>query len=154
GDTPLGSQTNFFNVDTYFMSREELTAALAKVAPQMQRLHQALAKPCLLPVDYAGATPLVDAYFGGIHCLKQALSAEGRLAELDGAVDRCLAVNFDQIELGYACRRGGLLDHAQAGATATGAGVWAIDRLRLRLNKEQCLSAVARLAEFESRAEP
>jgi len=145
---------NFYNFSPYHMTRDDLAGALTQIAPALRQIHQGLAKPCLLPIDYRNPQPLSDEYFGHMHCVRQALLAEARLAELEGELDRSLAVRLDLFEFGHDCRRGGLLKHNDAGAKGVAEGVFAVQQIRDRLSRAQCLAAVARIEALEAAAEP
>jgi hypothetical protein len=150
GKIEISRGVNFHNCDPYYISNEDLMSSLEKATSALKRAHVALDKPCVMRIDYRDA----ESRYSHFHVLAQAFVAEGQLAKLNGDRERELDCYLDAIRVGYAARRGGLMSHAQPGATVSGQGVFAIKWILDDLRAEQCVRVAKRLEQIESDAEP
>ena len=132
-----------------------LHAFVNKHDADLEAAHDALKRPCRVPVDYFS---LELNEFGPFHELARAILAQAKLAQIKGRTDEPWRAYQDTIRLGGALSDGGVLVDYLVGVTIEGIGVdgmgQAIDSLATNSTAEQCHEILTYLQTVEIREVP
>jgi hypothetical protein len=141
-------------IDSYdTASKPQLASAVKAISPIYQRLEVGLQKQVQCPVDYSD-TDLNFDVITSFRSLARALTARGRLAEVEGRVSDAADSYLDSVRFGYAQRRGGLMIDGLIGTACSGSGRWHLFDCRKKLSEPQCSVLIRKLFQLEKQAEP
>ena len=138
------------------MSREELRAFVTKNAEALKLARTGLGRECRVPLDYPRRTIDDDilSRLAGMKRLVEAMSAEGRLAEMENRPADAMEAYLAVIRLGYAISRGGLILDCLVGIATESIGTAILEKLVPTLNAKQCREAPATIESCEAQREP
>jgi hypothetical protein len=140
-----GTAINTGAIDVDTATNTQLTQAVAQVASATQRAREGLAKAVRAPLSYSYSITTF-AHIALIRNLQWAFHAEGRLAHLNGEFNEALASHMDNVRLGFASRRGGLLVDGIVGVAISNVGASGVYEVHHELSAEQCRAAAAELS--------
>ena len=152
-----GMTVNSWNFVESTATKPQLVAAVAEVAPAIDRGRRGLAMSVLVPTEYAYREDSVGNFLNHIsafRALARAYSATGRLAALNGDFDAAASAYLDAVRLGVASRRGGLIVDGIVGAAMTRVGALGLFEIHERLSAPQCQRIIEELSSLESQREP
>jgi len=136
------------------MSEEDLRTFVRKNSEALRLARTGLSRACQVPLDYS---PTNETHFSNLATLKrlaQALTAEGRLAEVENRPADAVEAYLSTIRLGPALCRGGVIIDALVGIAVESIGTVRMEKLTPTLDAKQCREAAAVLESCESQREP
>jgi hypothetical protein len=140
--------------DYVTMSEEELRAFVRKNAEALKLARVGLGRGCRVPLEYS-ATSTTNLYnLPLIKRLAQAMTAEGRLAEMENRPADAAEAYLAVIRLGCAMSQGGLIIDSLVDIAIESIGTTGMQRLAPTLDAKQCREAAAALELCEARRDP
>jgi hypothetical protein len=136
------------------MSEGDLRALEMKNSEALKLARTGLTHVCQVPLDFSAPNPT---YFTNLAVLKRlahAITAEGRLAELENRPADSAEAYLTVIRLGYAIGQGGLLIDSLVGIAVEAIGTTSMERLAPRLDAKQCREAAVALQSCAGQREP
>ncbi|MHC4401087.1 MAG: hypothetical protein ACYTG0_15530 [Planctomycetota bacterium] len=136
-------------------SAAQLRAFVTQHRQVLDAARAALNEDCRVPVRYSrdeDDRQLREYY--AIRSLYRSLSAEGKLADMEGRTADAVAHHLDLIRLGQATARDGLLIDFLTGSAAEGMGLNGLGRIRKKLTPAQSRTLIAALRRLETTREP
>lgn len=133
---------------------EKLRAFVQSNAPALTIARAGLAMECRVPprVSVEDAAQRVGVR-GRIKLLTHLFLAEGRLAEMDGRLDRAAECCLQAIELGHDSTRGGVILDKLVGVAIEQLGFRALAKISPQLSAAQCRDALKKLEALEASRE-
>jgi hypothetical protein len=136
------------------MSQEELRAFVEKNTEALKLARAGLDRECRVPLDYSTTNTMRISNLAGMKRLAQAMTTEGRLAELENRPADAVEAYVAVIRLGHAISQGGLIIDSLVGIAIESIGTAAMERLALTLDAKQCREAAIALESCEARRAP
>jgi hypothetical protein len=136
------------------MSEEKLRAFVQTNAEALKLARAGLDRKCRVPLDYSPTGTVRMDRLSRIKALSDAMSAAGRLAELEHRPTDAAEAYLAVIRLGSATSQGGILIDSLVGVAVEGVGSSCLEKLAPTLDAKQCLAAAAILESCESSREP
>jgi uncharacterized protein YhaN len=135
------------------MNETQLRGLVKRNSAALTGARAALQKQCAVPVQFTEtyiSNHLDD--LSGIKRLSQAFAAEGMLAEMDGHTNEAVRSFLDDIRLGNASMRGGVLIDGLVGVAVDAIGTAHIQTLVPNLDAKSCRETAATLEELDSQS--
>jgi hypothetical protein len=136
------------------MSEADLRALSLKNSEAVKLARTGLTRVCQVPLDLSSPNPTYFTNLAVVRRLAQAVTAEGRLAELGNRPADAAEAYLTVIRLGYAIRRGGILIDALVSIAVESMGTVNMERLAPKLDAKQCRQAATILESCEELSEP
>lgn len=136
------------------MSEEELRAFVKKNAEALKLVRTGLGRECRVPLDYSATNTAVLGNLAVIKRLAQAMTAEGRLAEMENRPADAAAAYLAVMRLGVASSHGGLIINSLVSIAIDTIGAVRMEKLVTNLDAKQCREAAAALESCEAQREP
>jgi hypothetical protein len=136
------------------MSQGDLQTLAMKNSEALKLVRTGLTNVCQVPLDFLAPNPT---YFTNLAVLKRlahAITAEGRLAELENRPGEAAEAYLNVIRLGYAISRGGLLIDSMVGIAVEAIGTVNLERLAPKLDAKQSREATTVLESCQGLREP
>ena len=128
-------------------------AGVDEVAKAIGRGRQGLARQSVVPLDYANGETILQ-HVQLVRNLSRLFDAEGQRAKMNGAFEESVNAHVDNVRLGTASRRGGLIVDGLVGVAITGVGASGLFNIREDLTATQCLAVIQQLTTLETDREP
>lgn len=139
------------NIET--ASAQQLILELKKCEKAFELVTAGLQKQCIVPVDYsAGLLPMEEMMAS--RAIGRALSARGKLAELENRFSDAADSYRDAIDFGYNIRRGGLLIDGMIGTACSHNGSAPLYFIRAKLPANQINQLINKLIQLDASEEP
>ena len=136
------------------MSEGDLRALVMKNSEALKLARTGLTHECQVPLDILAPNPTYFTNLGVVKRLAQAVTTEGRLAEMENRPADAAEAYLTVIRLGYATGRGGLLIDSLVSIAVEAMGMVNMERLAPKLDAKQCREAAAALESSEGQREP
>jgi hypothetical protein len=136
------------------MSEEELRAFVKKNAEALKLVRTGLGRECRVPLDYSATNTAFLGNLAAIKRLAQAMTAEGRLAEMENRPADAAAAYLAVMRLGVASSHGGLIINSLVSIAIDTIGAARMEKLAPTLDAKQCREAAAALESCEAQREP
>jgi hypothetical protein len=136
------------------MSEEQLRAFVKKNAEALKLARAGIGRECRVPLDYSPTNDVIISRLAAMKRLAQALTSEGRLAELENRPADAAEAYLAVIHLGHAMCQGGLIIDSLVGIAIEAIGTTGMQRLAPALDAKQCREAAVALESSESQREP
>jgi hypothetical protein len=136
------------------MSEGDLRALVMKNSEALKLARTGLTHECQVPLDFLAPNPTYFTNLGVVKRLAQAVTTEGRLAEMENRPADAAEAYLTVIRLGYATGRGGLLIDSLVSIAVEAMGMVNMERLAPKLDAKQCREAAAALESSEGQREP
>lgn len=136
------------------MSEEELRAFVKKNAEALKLVRTGLGRECRVPLDYSATNTAFLGNLAAIKRLAQAMTAEGRLAEMENRPADAAAAYLAVMRLGVASSHGGLIINSLVSIAIDTIGAARMEKLVTNLDAKQCREAAAALESCEAQREP
>jgi hypothetical protein len=136
------------------MSEEELRAFVKKNAEALKLVRTGLGRECRVPLDYSATNTAFLGNLAAIKRLAQAMTAEGRLAEMENRPADAAAAYLAVMRLGVASSHGGLIINSLVSIAIDTIGAVRMEKLVTNLDAKQCREAAAALESCEAQREP
>jgi hypothetical protein len=136
------------------MSEVDLRALSLKNSEALKLARTGLTHACQVPLDCLAPNHTYFTHLAPIKRLAQAVTAEGRLAELGNRPADAAEAYLTVIRLGYASGRGGLLIDSLVSMAFGAMGTVNMERLTPKLDAKQCREAATILESCEELSEP
>lgn len=149
------------NMSIEHPSTEELATEIAKFSSAYDQIRLALTRPCLAPFWPAGgnfesigsALPFWDDT-SGLRSVARALVREAELAQQQGRFRDAASISIENIRVGQASTRGGVLIHYLIGIHIEGIGHSTLYSAVAHLDQKSCSDTIAALEQAEHSREP
>jgi hypothetical protein len=125
------------------MNDEDLRTLVRTNAETLRLTRMALSHACQVPLDYSPANSVLLPELAGFKRLAYALSAEGRVAEMENRPGDAAEAYLTTIRLGQAVGHGGLIIHSLVGVAIEAIGTRGLENLLPNLDAKQCREAAA-----------
>ncbi len=135
-------------------SQEELHVLAHKNEEALKLVKRGLSRECRVPLDYSPTNSAHIEHLSGFKRLSQAVTATGRLADLENRPADAARAYLTAIQLGTAVSQGGLLIDSLVGIAIESLGATPLQRLVPALDARQCREVIAVIEAGESRREP
>jgi hypothetical protein len=136
------------------ISEADLRALVTKNSEAVKLARTGLTRQCQVPLDMSAPNPTYFTNLAVLKRLAQAMTAEGRLAELDNRPVEAAESYLGVIRLGYAISQGGLLIDSLVGIAVEAIGTVNMEKLTPRLDAKQCREASTVLESCQGQREP
>ena len=136
------------------MSEEQLRTLARRNAEALKLARTGLSRACQVPLDYSAAGQYYFTNLAKLKSLAQAMTAEGRLAELGNRPAEAADAYLNVIRLGYAISQGGLLIDSLVGIAVEAIGTVNMEKLAPKLDAKQCREAATILEACQGQREP
>jgi hypothetical protein len=136
------------------MSEEELRAFMKKNGEALKLVRTGLSRECRVPLDYSATNTAFLGNLAAIKRLAQAMTAEGRLAEMENRPADAAAAYLAVMRLGVASSHGGLIINSLVSIAIDTIGAARMEKLAPTLDAKQCREAAAALESCEAQREP
>jgi len=136
------------------MSEEELRAFMKKNAEALKLARTGLSRECRVPLDFSPTNTAFLCNLAAIKRLAQAMTAEGRLAEMENRPADAAAAYLAVMRLGVASSHGGLIINSLVSIAIDTIGAARMEKLAPTLDAKQCREAAAALESCEAQREP
>ena len=136
------------------MSEEELRTFVNKNAAALKLVREGLGRECRVPLDFSATNPAYMGNLAAIKRLAQAMTAEGRLAEMENRPADAAAAYLAVMRLGVAISHGGLIIDSLVSIAIDIIGTVRMEKLAPTLNAQQCREAASALESCEAQREP
>ncbi|MEW6304045.1 MAG: hypothetical protein AB1705_11270 [Verrucomicrobiota bacterium] len=136
------------------MSPEQLRPLVAQCEQAFTLARVGMERECRVPIEYNRdyqQKALLDTM--AFKTLAQAMSAAGRLAELENRPEAAARLYMDMIKIGHCTTTGGMAINALSNGSNEEYGVGKLDSIRLKLDAQQCKQAARFLEEMEAKRE-
>jgi hypothetical protein len=135
------------------MNEEELRAFMKKNAEALKLARTGLGRECRVPLDYSATNTAHVANLAAIKRLAQAMTAEGRLAEMENRPADAAQAYVAVMRLGVAIGHGGLIIDSLVSIAIDTIGIARMEKVTPNLDAKQCREAAAALESFDARRE-
>ena len=136
------------------MSEGDLRALMMKNSEALKLARTGLTHVCQVPLDFSAPNLTYFTNLAVVKRLAQAVTAQGRLAELENRPADAAEAYLTVIRMGCAIGRGGLLIDSLVSIAVEAMGVVNMERLAPKLDAKQCREAAAALESSEGQREP
>jgi hypothetical protein len=139
-------------------STDVLAAEVAKFATVLAQVRQALSRPIEAPVwPIDKKTPIIAMSFADIQTVRavaRALMREAELAQQQGRFRDAAMISVDNMRIGRASSRGGLIIHYLVGVAMEGIGQWTLYPAIAHLDAAACRETLTALEQADQHREP
>jgi len=136
------------------MSEEELRAFVKENAEALKLARTGLGRESRVPLDYSPTNGVMLSRLATLKRLGQAMTSEGRLAELENRPADAAEAYLAVIHLGHAMCQGGLIIDSLVGLAIESMGTAGLQRLAPALDAKQCREAASAVETCEAQREP
>jgi hypothetical protein len=136
------------------MNEADLHALVTKNSEAVKFTRIGLTRACQVPLNFSEPNPTYFTNLAVLKRLAQAMTAEGRLAELGNHPAEAAEAYLNVIRLGYASSQGGLLIDSLVGVAIEAIGTINMEKLAPKLDAKQCREAAAVLESCQGQREP
>lgn len=136
------------------MSEGDLRVLVTKNSEAVKLARTGLTRACQVPLNMLAPDPTYFTNLAVVKRLAQAVTAEGRLAELSNRPADAADAYLTVIRMGYAISKGGLLIDSLVGVAVEAIGTVNMERLASKLDAKQCRKAASALESCEPQLEP
>ncbi len=136
------------------MTKEELKACLTDQEP-LRLVRLGLTRECQVPTE--DSADYIRRHITDLSCIKSVarlISAEGRLAEMEGRFADAARSHLENVRYGQVSANGGLIIDKLVGIAVENIGTEGIERIGNKLDARQLREAIFLLEEAESRSTP
>src|ERR1035438_8289684 len=146
----VADNTSDFNT----MSEVDLRAFSLKNSEALKLARTGLTHVCQVPLDLSSPNPTYYTNLAVLKRLAQAVTAEGRLAQLENRPGEAAEAYLIVIRLGYSISHGGLLIDSLVSIAVRAIGTVSLEKLAPKLDAKQCREAATALESCEQLSEP
>ena len=132
------------------MNEEELRAFVKKNAEALKLARVGLGSECRVPLDYSITNTTHSQDLARIKWLGYALTAEGRLAEMENRPGDAAESYSGTVRLGHAITQGGVIIESLVGLAIESIGIARLENLARNLDSKQCREVACALETVES----
>lgn len=142
------------NGDFSVMSHDQLRAMVTQNTEALRLVRVGLTRECRVPLGYSqGDMSQHMSGLGSIKRIAQALTAEGRLAELEYRTNDAARAYLDAMRLGHEATRGGLLIDGLVGTACEAIGRQSLQPCITNLQAAECRAIIGELEAMEKKQE-
>jgi hypothetical protein len=139
-------------------STAQLAAEIAKFAPSFDRVRFALTLPCEVPITPTIKPNMSFSFpFDSVQTIRsvaRALNCKAELAQQQGNFHDAAWISIDNIRVGDASARGGIVPHYLVGVAVQGVGMAALHQAASHLDAPECDEIIAALEAIDNNREP
>lgn len=142
------------NTDFSVMSHDQLRAMVTQNTESLRLVRVGLTRECRVPLGYSQED--MSKHMSGLASIKalaQALTAEGRLAELEHRTNDAARAYLDAMRLGHEATRGGLLIDGLVGTACEAIGRQSLQPCITNLQAAECRAIIGELEAMEKKQE-
>lgn len=143
------------NTDFHGLSHDQLRVVVTQNAEALRLVRAGLTQECRVPLGYSQED--ISQHMSGLASIKalaQALTSEGRLAELEHRTNDAARAYLDAMRLGHEATRGGLLIDGLVGIACEAIGLQSLRSCVTNLQAAECRAAIGELEAMEKKQEP